>query len=204
MTKNKCTNFYTFYLFIFFIFLNFKTYSQTIITGNVKDSINNNPIGNLNAYITPLNSPAVLAYNFTNQQGNYTIKLQKKGTYLLHFNSLSYRKKTISITCLDSATKQEINVILSPEVKILNEVFIQNNSGINIKKDTILIDVKQFTKGNEKNVEEVLKKLPGINVDNDGTIKIKDKEVEKIMVEGDDFLQKGYKLLTKKYARKCH
>ena len=197
MTKNKCTNFYTFYLFVFFIFLNFKTYSQTIITGNVKDSINNTPIGNLNAYITPLNSPAVLAYNFTNQQGNYTIKLQKKGTYLLHFNSLSYRKKTISITCLDSAAKQEINVILSPEVKILNEVFIQNNSGINIKKDTILIDVKQFTKGNEKNVEEVLKKLPGINVDNDGTIKIKDKEVEKVMVEGDDFLQKGYKLLTK-------
>lgn len=185
------------FIFKFLFFLNIIIYSQTIITGIVKDSTNNNTISNLNVYITPLNSPAVLAYNFTNQQGKYTIKFQKKGTFLLHFNSLSYRKKSILITCLDSSVQQEIHVFLTPEIKILNEVFVQNNAGISIKKDTILIDVKQFTKGNEKNVEEVLKKLPGINVDKDGTIKIKDKEVEKVMVEGDDFLDKGYKLLTK-------
>jgi hypothetical protein len=66
-----------------------------------------------------------------------------------------------------------------------------------IKKDTITFNAKAFAQGNEEVVEDLLKKIPGLTVEADGTIKIGDQEVEKVMIDGDDFFERGYKLLTK-------
>ena len=57
--------------------------------------------------------------------------------------------------------------------------------------------VNAFAQGNEQVVEDILKKIPGLNIDANGTIKVGNQEVEKVMIEGDDFFEKGYKILTK-------
>lgn len=51
-------------------------------------------------------------------------------------------------------------------------------------------------------VEDLLKRIPGLTVESDGTIKVGNQEVEKIMIEGDDFFERGYKLLTKNMPAK--
>src|SRR5690606_36921492 len=51
--------------------------------------------------------------------------------------------------------------------------------------------------GNEEVIEDLLKKIPGLNVDSEGTIKVGNQEVEKVMIDGDDMFDRGYKILTK-------
>src|SRR5699024_7264225 len=51
--------------------------------------------------------------------------------------------------------------------------------------------------GTEETVEDVLRKIPGLRIDEEGTIKVGNREVEKVMVEDDDFFGHGYKILTK-------
>ncbi|TFG76214.1 MAG: hypothetical protein E4H26_04870 [Flavobacteriales bacterium] len=79
----------------------------------------------------------------------------------------------------------------------MSEVVINADMPILVRKDTITLNIASFTNGNEEDVEDVLKKLPGIEVASVGTIQFQGKNVEKIMVEGDDLFEKGYKLLTK-------
>ena len=80
---------------------------------------------------------------------------------------------------------------------MLNEVILKTELPIVVKKDTIIYNVRSFLRGNEQVVEDLLKKLPGLTVENDGTIKFGNEEVEKIMVEGNDFFENGYKILSK-------
>ncbi|MFY7811710.1 MAG: TonB-dependent receptor, partial [Flavobacterium sp.] len=68
---------------------------------------------------------------------------------------------------------------------------------ITIKKDTVTFLTKSFAQGNEQVVEDLLKKIPGLNITDDGTIKVGNQEVEKVMIDGDDFFERGYKILTK-------
>ena len=68
---------------------------------------------------------------------------------------------------------------------------------ISIKKDTISFKTKYFLKGDEVVVEDLLKSIPGLNIDAEGTIKIGNQEIEKLMIDGDDFFNKGYKIISK-------
>ena len=65
---------------------------------------------------------------------------------------------------------------------------------IRVKNDTIVFNAKYFQTGDEQVVEDLLKKIPGISVDDNGTIKVGNQEIDKLMVDGDDFFEKGYKL----------
>jgi hypothetical protein len=91
------------------------------------------------------------------------------------------------------------NVILSAQKpKNLNEVIVSaKRPAIVVKKDTIVFDVNSFKQGDERVVEDLLRKIPGLTIDDNGNIKVGNQEVERVMVEGDDFFEKGYKILTK-------
>lgn len=98
---------------------------------------------------------------------------------------------------MENGKNYNLDVILKEETFTLDEVIINTDRAITIKKDTIIFNADSFKKGNEETVEDLLKNIPGITMDSDGTIKIGDREIEKVMVEGDDLFKKGYKLLTK-------
>jgi hypothetical protein len=91
----------------------------------------------------------------------------------------------------------EKNAVLTSKSLELSEVIVIQERAITIKKDTITFLAKSFLQGNEQVVEDLLKKIPGLTIDENGTIKVGSQEIEKVMVDGDDFFEKGYKLLTK-------
>jgi len=79
----------------------------------------------------------------------------------------------------------------------LDEVIIKADLPMTIKEDTISFKIKFYKRGNEQTVEDLLKTIPGININADGTIKIGNQEIEKLMVDGDDLFERGYKILSK-------
>jgi hypothetical protein len=171
------------------------SYSQTQIEGTIQDSIGN-PIGYVNVLLQPFESSRILAYTATQQDGKYQLNVNKMGEMKVVFASLGYSKKEILIN-LNGQESIEVNAVLFEEEMLLENVIIEGERPISIKKDTIIFDADSFRRGSEVVVEDLLKNLPGVQVDGDGTIKVGDREIERLMVDGDDLFEKGYKVLSK-------
>jgi len=171
------------------------SYSQTQIEGTIQDSIGN-PIGYVNVLLQPVESSRILAYTATQQDGKYQLNVNKMGELKVVFASLGYSKKEILIN-LNGQESIEVNAVLFEEEMLLENVIIEGERPISIKKDTIIFDADSFRRGSEVVVEDLLKNLPGVQVDGDGTIKVGDREIERLMVDGDDLFEKGYKVLSK-------
>lgn len=165
------------------------------ISGSVTDSTEK-PIAYANIIAKNNETGAIDAFTSTNESGSYVLNLKKSGFYIIQYSALSYKIDSIMVN-LEVSKPIKKNIILKESITELNEVIVKPDRPITIKEDTIVYKVSTFLKGNEVVVEDILRNLPGITVDADGTVKIGEQEVEKIMVEGDDFFKKGYKLLSK-------
>lgn len=138
-----------------------------------------------------------IAYTRTNEKGFYSIEPKTTGKFLLSFSSLGFAKQELSIEIADLNKPKIIDIAFKEEAISLDEVIVRAELDIIQKKDTIVFNAKAFAQGNEEVVEDLLKRIPGLTIEADGTIKVGDQEVEKVMIEGDDFFERGYKLLTK-------
>lgn len=168
--------------------------SQTI-TGEIRDS-KNQLLPYANVYLKSENG-SIAAYCYADNNAKYELKTNKIGKYTLNFSALNYQTYNVDIEITPESDILTVNALLTYAPIELKEVVLRSEKQINQKKDTIVFNAKSFATGNEKVVEDLLKKIPGLTVTNDGTIKVGNQEVEKIMIDGDDFFEKGYKLLTK-------
>lgn len=169
--------------------------AQSVISGIVIDK-EERPISFVNVFIKLKESETIVAFTRTNNQGKYDLELSETGNFEISFTAMSYKMSTIAIL-VETNKRYTQNAILEDDATTLNEVIVKTEKPVISKKDTILFDAKAFAKGNEIVVEDLLRRIPGLNISKNGTIKVGNKEVEKVMVEGDDFFEHGYKLLTK-------
>lgn len=181
--------------FFILFFLGINTYSQTSVAGKVTDNFSN-PIQYLSVVIKAENNN-IVDYSYTNNDGEFNININKIGEFNILFSALGYESKIVPIKLVANGKEIYLDIVLKTKTFELNEVIVNATKPILIKKDTIVFNVKSFLKGNEQVVEDLLKNIPGINIDTQGTIKVGNQEVEKIMIDGDDFFEKGYKILTK-------
>ena len=182
------------YFSIALLFIIYSSYSQRIvITGTVKDSQNRSIS---NASVLLLNENDVfLGYNFTNENGLFSIPFEtpKKGLIKIEISCLGYKKTAQTI----NTTIQNQTFKLEEKLESLNEVVIESGKKIKIDRDTTYIKVASFGNKTEQTVEDILKKLPGIEVLKDGSIKAHGKNIDKLLIEGEDIFDKNYKLLSK-------
>jgi hypothetical protein len=178
------------------VFLLFTSNGIAQIQGNILDT-DSQPIEFVTIVIKKAIDSSYVAYTRSNQNGFYSLDVINKGEFLLSFSSLGYAKQEQLIIIIDATELTKIDVVLKNEIVSLDEVIVRAELDIVQKKDTIVFNAKAFAQGNEEVVEDLLKKIPGLTVDPDGTIKVGNQEVEKVMIEGDDFFERGYKMLTK-------
>ena len=139
-----------------------------------------------------------LAYTFSDAKGNYNLFFDKPTNSIIKVSvaSLGYSKKEIELD-FTSKLEHSQSFILEEKTEYLKEVVIEANQKIKIDKDTTMIKVASFSNKTEQTVEDLLKKLPGIEVQKDGSIKAHGKIIDKLLIEGEDLFDKNYKLLTK-------
>lgn len=138
----------------------------------------------------------IISYTYSNGFGKFDLSTNNKGKYNLIANSMGFEQKNIEISINDSDIL-DVVFNLKPKINELKEVIVTSARPITIDGDKIIYDVKSFLQGNEQTVEDLLKKIPGLNIDANGTIKVGNQEIEKVMIDGDDMFEKGYKILTK-------
>ncbi len=183
-------------VFLYLSFITFFGYSQTKITGKVTRP-SKEGLPSVSIVIKDSINKSTVAYTFSYGRGDYSLVLKDTGKYTISFLSLGYKTKTLPIAVLPNEDNIELNVILEEQPTDLEEVIIRAEKPISVRKDTINFKTKYFTDGTEQTVEDLLKKIPGLNIDSNGTIKVGNQEIEKLMVDGDDLFERGYKILSK-------
>ena len=133
----------------------------------------------------------------TSDKGNYTFNNVKAAKVMISISYIGYKKFTDSYD-YTNATGEEVNndVIMTAGNNLLETVTIES-AKVQIKEDTVSyrIDSTMFRKND--NVEEVIKKLPGVQVDKDGKITAQGKEVTKVKVNGKEFFGGDVKTATR-------
>lgn len=170
---------------ILFLF-SFSSFSQkTNLSGILTDGSEKTPIYNsVVALLTPKDS---ILYKFTrsDKEGKFNIKNVKTGTYILMTTHSQYADYLDSLTVKNNETNLGTIALIS-KMKLLKEIIIKTGS-IRVKGDTTSYRASDFKVDANANVEELLKKLPGIQVDKNGTIKAMGEKVEKVLVDGEEF-----------------
>lgn len=180
--------------FFFLFFVIYSVFGQSSLQGIVKNE-EDKPLNNISV-ILKNDKKQTIGYQFTKADGSFLFKNLENQIYHLQFNSLDYEKYFVETT-VGNNEEATIEVVLAKKTELLKEIVIDVPRSIRESNDTIFFNAKSFITGKEANVEDLLKKLPGVEVTEQGVIKVGNKEIEKIMVEGDDFFEKGYKLLSK-------
>lgn len=181
---------------LFFVFI---ADAQSLnVSGKVLVSKNNNAIPGASVLVKDSLSQSILSYSFTNESGVFFLKLKKAGLVNIHVSGVGYEGKVVPLQT-GSVVKDTfwMDLKLLEKVVTLEEVFVRAESPIIVKGDTISIKTKYFSTGTEQTLEELLKKIPGISVSKQGVVQVGNKQIEKLMVEGDDFFGNQYTVMTK-------
>ena len=171
------------------------TTAQVVVKGVVSES-EDSPLPYVRIVLKDSTATEILSYGYSDADGRYWLSTNSYGQLILEFSSLGFSDSIVAIYAREDTTI-DYGLTLEEESFELAEVIIEAEKPITVKKDTIIFDASSFVDGNEQVVEDLLKKIPGLNIDDEGTITVGAKEVEKVMIEGDDFFEKGYKIITK-------
>lgn len=184
--------------FIHLFFISIISNAQTInIKGSVLDSATQKPLEFVSILLKNGENGTLLSYTFSGPDGAFSFKNINPSRLQLSAALLGFESIQKTINPSQEETEVSLTILLKEKVLVLNEVIVRSNQPISVKEDTINIKTKYFTDGTEQTVEDMLKKIPGLQIDAEGTIKVGNQEIEMLMVEGDDFFEKGYKLLSK-------
>ena len=185
--------------FIFFLICVFPLFlsAQSIkVKGTIKDSIGN-PLEFANVIASIKATGKTESYGITNYQGRYQLDLPKGNTYVLRASFLGYESKEQTVNISEDAENIDLDFILNPQENQLDDVEIVYEMPVTVRGDTIVYNADSFTNGDERKLGDVMKKLPGVEVNEDGEIQVEGKTVTKVMVEGKDFFDGDSKLATK-------
>jgi hypothetical protein len=174
-------------------FIGLTTWGQNVrYQGVVKDSIGN-PITAANVVAIKKETKGLESFAITDEEGTFKLGLKKSNLYQIKISYLGFKTKAFSLTPQNDVSHQ---ITLFEMAENLDEVEVSYQMPVTIKGDTIVYDTDSFNTGSEKKLEDVLKNLPGVEVNDEGQIEVEGKRVQKVMLEGKDFFDGDSKLAT--------
>jgi len=179
-------------LFFLFIALSFFAQGQQVkLNGVVRDSLAQ-PLELASLVAINKASNALDAYTMTDANGNFLLKLKTNTSYKIQVSALGLQ------TINDSLTTAQTNLIRDYELRadiVLDEVVVK--MPVLIRGDTLIYDADSFKNGSERKLEDIIDKLPGVEINDSGQIEVEGKVVNKLMVNGKDFFDGDTKIATK-------
>ena len=167
------------------------------------DSLRSEPVEFATASVTKVGEDIPFKYALSDSKGRAEIRGITPGSYLLKIEYLGYETYLKNITLAESRIIELGEVKLKEQVNTLNSVVVSAiGNPIIVKKDTVEYNASSFKTTDSDMLEELLKKLPGIEIDADGKITANGKEIKKIMIDGKAFFLDDPQLATKNLPAK--
>lgn len=177
--------------------VHFLAISQVKLQGQVYDIETNLPLWRVNILIKNTKDSGLIAFTKTNELGAYSLMLPTGvDSVQVETSLLNYSSKLVSISV--KQLSGFLNFKLERHATLLDEVLIEGEKkGVTIKQDTTVYNINRFKDGTERVVEDVLKKLPGITVAENGELKFKGKSVTRLLLDNDNIFDANYTIGTR-------
>jgi hypothetical protein len=180
-------------LFAAFICIYTGAFAQVELSGFVRDSIGN-PLELANVIALNEKTSKLESFATTNSTGKYNLTLGKNEIYKVQVSYIGMKTAEEIIPTKES----DINKDFSLEFyNVLDAVELTYEMPVTIQGDTLIYNADSFKNGSERKLEDVLKKLPGVEINEDGQVEVEGNVVRKVMVNGKDFFDGDSKLATK-------
>lgn len=172
------------------ILFTLELHSQVIISGKILD-YNNEPISSVQIIISEIGSKEVSQFDISDIAGKFQISIRSNMPELV----LKTRHLSFSDTVIQFQNKPQAFIInLRDKVTSLDEILIKFNSPIKKSGDTISYKVDDVRSKNDEKIKDILKKLPGIEVTDNGRILFNNEPINHYYIEGLDLLGDKYNL----------
>ena len=185
---------------LFFAINSFSQEKKFEIKGTLIAEDTNKPLESATIYLERVKDSSVVTYTISDKDGNFKIESstydKSLNFYVSYIGYATYFKK-INI----DKEKIDLKAISLPLDNQLGEVLVKSTAPITIKKDTLEFNVKSFKTKKDANVEDLLKQLPGVEVDEEGKITVNGKSVNKILVNGKPFFGDDPTITTKNLTK---
>ena len=178
-------------IFIFFLFLSFTSYGQVKLEGVVKDSLKV-PLESASLVAIDQKTNNLESYVLTDINGKYKLNLKNNSNYKIQVSYIGLR--TINET-LDTKEADILKDFVLRSDIALDEVIVK--MPVVVRGDTLIYDADSFKNGSERKLEDIIDKLPGVEINESGQIEVEGKVVNKLMVNGKDFFDGDTKIGTK-------
>lgn len=187
-------------VFSIFIVINLNAQNKAYeIKGTVRDKASQQSIISATITAFKLDKDTLLTtFGLSDTKGNYRLLLKKENSlYRINVKAFGYEEQIVECQLNDTTTTKRYDFELVPMPIQLNEVVVKAQVPIRSNGDTTIYNASSFRNGSEKSVEDLLKKLPGTQIREDGKIIYNGKIVQKVFLEGEDFFGKKYELVTR-------
>lgn len=170
--------------------------AQVSVQGQIKDTLSL-PLSGASISLLYEEDSTLASFAFSDDEGKFFIEDVETGQYIVSISYLGYGTFQRALI-VENENIDYGNILLNPAGISLEGVEVKADFiPIVIKKDTIEYHADAFKTKQNAVVEDLLKKLPGVEVDKDGTIKAQGKEVQNILVDGEEFFGSDTKIATK-------
>ncbi|MBS4044235.1 MAG: outer membrane beta-barrel protein [Chitinophagaceae bacterium] len=183
-------------LSVLVISLNSQAQTATL-RGKLIDSTNKVNLANATISLLDIRDSTLEQFTMTKESGNFELKNISLGSYLIQFSYNGYEPlfKRLDFT-KDQLERNLGNIYLEQAAKDLGNVTVVQTP-IVIKKDTVEYNAGSFKTKPNADVEDLLKKMPGLQVEKDGSIKAQGEQVQRVLVDGKRFFGDDPKMATK-------
>lgn len=156
------------------------------------------PLPNANVRYSIGTASYATGFTFTDISGSFLFLLNSNEDITLAIATLGFTEKKIVISReMWEGKEMQLKVTLEAKSNLLDSVVIVAKRAITVRGDTTIFNAESFGSKTEKKVEDLLKNLPGVQVDDEGGLKFKNKAISKVMINGIDLFSEDYKKLTK-------
>jgi hypothetical protein len=169
------------------------------VKGLAFDTLSKQVVANATVTLLEKKDSSLVSFTMTDNSGRFELKGIPNGEYRLLITHVNYHNSNTLFKITDGDKIAELgNIVMNDVAKTLPEVVVRNEDPpVTMINDTIQYNAGSFKTPPNASVEQLLKKLPGVKVEKDGTIKAQGEKVNRVLVDGKEFFGNDPKIATK-------
>ena len=159
------------------------------VSGNVHDAELKEPMVQATVQLFRRRDSTFVSGTVTDLRGNFSVEAPANGIYRLRISTVGYQTIEREVTLRRNQSQDLGQLLMSPESVMLKEAVVTGRAAqVIVKKDTLVYNPDAYRTPEGSPIEELIKRIPGAEVDEDGNITINGKAVKKILLDGKEFM----------------
>ncbi|MBS1935254.1 MAG: carboxypeptidase-like regulatory domain-containing protein, partial [Bacteroidetes bacterium] len=171
--------------------------------GSVKavllDSLAKKTVADATITLMQRKDSSLVSFTMSDTKGKFELTNLPNGNYRLLITHVNYHNNVVNFSIDDNHKSIDLGtIIMNDKTVMLKEVVVSSEApAVTLLGDTVQYNAGSFKTQPNANVEDLLKKLPGVKVDKDGNVKAQGEKIQKVLVDGKEFFGNDPKVATK-------